>query len=93
MLRTYDAENDVFKTVANWKTNSDMKLSMYDVAYTDKAGAGNFGTNGRWSLKRGAGVALKIDGNFDSYIELLVQDDLTGLVAFNINAQGSIEDR
>ena len=31
---------------ANWKTNADMKLDMFDVAYSTKAPAGFFGLNG-----------------------------------------------
>lgn len=76
---------------ANWKANQDMKLDMYDVSYSDKAPAGFFGLNGRWTFTRSEVVA-ELDGDASPVqkIEILVQDDLTDLDTFIIRAQGRV---
>jgi hypothetical protein len=78
-----------FLTFTNWKTNRDIRLDMYDVDYTDKAGPSLFGTHGRGSFNR-IGITVKLIGDNGDYLEALVQDDLTGLSSFLINGQGHI---
>jgi len=77
-------------TFTNWKSNGDLKLDMYDVTYTDKAGPSLHGTSGRGSFNR-IGVVIRLDPANGDYLEALVQDDLTGLSSFFIKAQGHIE--
>ena len=77
-------------TLTNWKANKDMKEDMYDVDYALKAPAGFYGLNGRWTFKN-AGVALRLDGAEGDFIEVLIQDNLTGLVTFRVKGQGHIE--
>lgn len=77
-------------TLTNWKANKDMKEDMYDVKYALKAPAGSYGLNGRWTFKN-AGVAMRLDGAAGDTLEILIQDDLTGLDTFRIKAQGHIE--
>lgn len=79
--------NGQFGTFTNWKNNRDIRLDMYDMEYTDKAGPSLFGTHGRGSFNR-IGVTVRLDGNKGDYLEALVQDDLTGLSSFLINGQG-----
>lgn len=79
---------------ANWKTNKDMKLDMYDVEYTDKAGPGLFGTDGRWTFTRSE-IVLELDGDAAPVqsAQVLVQDlldTISGLVTFEIKAQGRV---
>lgn len=71
----------------NWKSNRDIRLDMYDVEYTEKAGGGLHGTHARGSFNR-IGVTVRLDGDKDDYMEMLVQDDLTGLSSFFVNGQG-----
>lgn len=91
VLRGYNATAGQFRTFTNWKTNFDIKMDMYNLIYTDKAGAGNFGTNGRGSIRDGTGASPKLIESAGDYLELLVQDDLTGLIKFNLKGQGHIE--
>lgn len=91
ILRGYNGAAGQFRTFTNWKTNSDIKMDMYNLDYTIKAGGGNFGSNGRGSIRDGTGAVPKLDSNVGSYLELLVQDDLTSLVSFYLKGQGHIE--
>ena len=77
---------------ANWKTNADMKLDMFDVIYNDKAPAGNNGTNGRWTFTK-AEIVAELDGDASPIqkLEVLIQDDLTGLISYIKRGQGRVE--
>ena len=76
---------------ANWKSNQDLKLDMFNVDYSTKAPAGFFGLNGRWTFTASEVVA-ELDGDADPIqkMEILIQDDLTGLDTFIIRAQGRV---
>jgi len=91
VLRAYNAIENQYRTFTIWKNNEDIKMDMYDVNYTDKAGGGLYGTNARGSLKIGTGAAAKLNGKNGDYLELLIQDDLTALASFNLKGQGHIE--
>lgn len=92
VLRIYKAEFDQYGTFTLWKTNSDIKDNMYDVDFdTRSGGGGTYGTTGRGSIKIGTGAVPKVDGAQGDFIELLIQDDLTGLVSFRQKIQGHIE--
>lgn len=91
ILRGFNGEADQYRTFTDWKSNFDIKMDMFDVTYTDKAGSGNFGTNGRGSIRDGTGAVPRITQESGDFLELLVQDDLTGLIKFNLKAQGHIE--
>jgi len=91
VLRAYNGATNQWRTFTNWKTNFDIKMDMYDFEYTDKVGAGNYGVAGRGSIAQGTGAVPKLDGGAGSYLELLVQDDLSDLIRFNLKGQGHIE--
>lgn len=76
---------------ANWKTNGDMKLDMFNVEYTDKAPAGNHGVHGRWTFTT-AEVVAELDGDASPIqkLEILIQDDLTDLITFTMRGQGRV---
>ncbi len=80
-----------FLTLGVWRKNADMKLDMFNVEYTSKAGGGNHGTNGRWSIFDGTGAVLNVDEENNEAVEMVIQDDLTNLVSFNASMQGHIE--
>ena len=82
--------NGQFGSFTNWKSNSDIILDMFDVVYSDKAGPSLFGTSGRGSFSR-VGVLVRLDGDVGDFMDVLVQDDITGLSSFFINGQGYVE--
>lgn len=76
--------------ISNWKNNGDIKLDMYDVEYSDKAPAGEYGLRGRWSLTK-AEMVIEIDGDDPlQNIEVLIQDDISDQTSFRMRAQGRV---
>lgn len=75
------------RTISNWKSNSDMKADMYDLVYSDKAPAGQYGTNGRFTFKK-VDFVPELNGDDGDYLEILIQDNLSTLGSFNMKAQG-----
>jgi len=74
--------------IFNFKTNNDIKQFCYDLTYSDKAPAGQFGLSSRMSFagQDKHGVTLRISG-LDA-IQWIVQDDLTGLLSLKASGQG-----
>lgn len=92
IVRIYKAEFDQYGTFTLWKSNSDIKDDMYDVNFdTRSGGGGTYGTTGRGSIKLGTGAVPKVDGSKGDFLEILIQDDLTGLTSFKQKIQGHIE--
>lgn len=89
VLRTVDGSTGSIRNIVNIKTNEDMKLLMYDLIYTDKAGGGKYGTTGRWTFTK-AEFIVELDGRNGDKVELLIQDNLTSLTSFKIRLQGRI---
>lgn len=83
------SENSVFRTLTTWQSNSNMKDDMYDITYSAKAPAGEFGLSGRWTFTR-AQFVVDLDGTTGDFLEVLIQDDLTGLLNFGIKVQGRL---
>jgi hypothetical protein len=90
VMRRYN--NGIFTTLTNWKNDSDMMNDQYDIDPVPKPPAGKFGQRGRWWLQR-ADSFVRLSGLTNDYLELLVQDNLTGasLEDFQIKAQGHKE--
>lgn len=82
--------NGQFRSIANWKSNANIKLDVEAVTYSDKAGPGLFGTTVQDSINL-VGATLKLDGFAGDYLDILIQDDLTGLESFYVNGQGYVE--
>jgi len=81
--------NGQYGTFTNWKNNGDIKLDMFDVVYSDKAGGGLHGTNGRGSFSR-IGVVIKLDPAQGDFVEFLVQDPQL-VTTLRIKMQGHVE--
>lgn len=79
----------VIRTLSYWQSNSDMKDDMFDVTYSDKAPAGEFGLSARWTFTR-AEFVVDLDGAAGDFLEVLIQDDLQGLIDFRIKVQGRL---
>jgi hypothetical protein len=73
-------------TISVWKTNGEMKLDFFDLPYTDKAPAGSFGMNGRFTNKK-VDVAYELIGDNGDFLEILRQDNIT-LTTLEFKAQG-----
>lgn len=84
--------NGIHHTIFNAKTNGELRERMYDVTYSDKAPAGQYGTSGRRTFggQSRNGVTIRLDGDSGDELQILIQDDLTGLTTFRIIAQGHI---
>lgn len=91
VIRVSNNGGTSFNTLTTWHKNKDMKEDMYDVTYTDKAGGGNHGTNGRWTWKN-VGNIINLDETENEIFQVVIQDDLTSLIDFQIKLQGHPED-
>lgn len=76
--------------LGNAKCNGDLKLLLSEGQYSDKAGAGKFG--GFWSgfIRDILGVVLELNGATSDSVQVLVQDDLTDLLTFEVVIQGHV---
>ena len=92
LVRAFYDRTGEYKTVSSWRTNADIKRDMFNVPFDERAGGqGAFGTTGRWTLTS-AGIVALLEPNGIDFIEILIQDNLTGLDSFTMNAQGHTED-
>ena len=82
--------NTILNNFWNAKTNGELSLLSYDFSYTDKAPSGSYGARFRNTYagtdKHGVVIRLKPGDT----LELIIQDDLTGLEKFNMLAQGHV---
>jgi len=84
--------NGTYRTFTNWKSNADMKNDVFDVDFdTRSGGGGSYGTSGRGTFMK-MGSIVKLDGNTNDRLEILIQDDITDLDLFILKAQGHIEE-
>ena len=71
--------------ISNWKNNGDMASDMFNVEYTTKAPAGEYGLRGRWTLTESR-MAAELNGDNNESLYILVQDDITANSSFKIKA-------
>jgi len=83
-------KNGSYENILNVKTNADLAAVMYDLEFIEAARFGINGVKGRLTFagQEKIGVAVRIEPDED--LELLIQDDLTGLISFKIIAEGHI---
>ena len=83
-------KNTIYKNIFNIKNNSEFALRAYDLTYSDKAPAGLFGLRVRRSFggPDKNDVVIELAKDTDDELQLIIQDDLTGLSSFKIVAQG-----
>ena len=81
--------NSFQKTIFNFKNNGDFAQWAYDLAYSDKRPAGDYGVRSRITFGglEKHGVVLELSGNDE--VQFVVQDDLTDLETVYITAQGN----
>lgn len=91
VVRVYKGGLGLYRTVTNWRTNSDMVTDFYNVTYAARSGGGGaFGTNGQFSILN-SGSIIVLNGDDGDLMEILIQDDLSGLNSYVIKAQGHFE--
>lgn len=81
--------DNIFLT--HWHKNNDMILDAgVDVEYHPKdTGNTTHGVRVRWTLTKAGNVAC-IDGSNNESLEVWIQDDISGLVAMRMRAQGTV---
>lgn len=84
--------NGIHHTIFNAKTNGDLRERAYDVTFSDNAPAGQYGTSMRRSFNGldKNGVVIRLDGDLEERIEILIQDNLSTLTSFRAVAQGHV---
>ena len=90
--------NGTVKNGFNAKTNGEFALRMYDVAYASAPPTGLEGTRFRRSINGPDknGVVLRLDGaeiaEDAAQLQIVIQDDLTGIATFYVVVQGHVVD-
>lgn len=81
-----------YQNIFNAKTNGDFATRAYDITYDEKAPAGTTAVRVRRSFagQDKNGVTIRLDGSVGDDLEILIRDDLTGMVNFNAIAQGHV---
>lgn len=84
--------NGVHHTIFNVKSNGELKERMYDVQYAAAPPTALEGTAFRRTFagQDKNGVVIRLDGDLGDQLEIIIQDDLTGLASFRIVAQGHV---
>jgi len=83
-------KNGVYHNIFNAKTNGELAVRMFDIIYGDKAPAGVYEIRGRRSFngQDKNGVAVRLTGNDNDELQIIIQDNLTGLTSFTLIGQG-----
>lgn len=89
---SFRKKNHEYKTLFNARTNGDFRLTAYDLAYIDAT----LGPSGQYSLgvrksfggQDKYGVVLRLCSATDDELQMIVSDDLTGIIKGEIKLQG-----
>lgn len=79
-----------YQNIFNAKSNGDLAKIMYDLDFFDALKFGNHGVKGRLTFggQNKIGVVIRLEDQDD--LELIVQDDLSTLVDFQVIAEGHV---
>lgn len=86
-------KNDEYYNIFNAKTNGDLANRAYDVSYDDRASAQSkyaFRCRRTFGGQSKNGVVIRLDGDNDDEMELIIRDDVSSLSIFNVIVQGHI---
>ncbi len=90
-LRRYDGLTGHFDTFTIWRSNGTIDEDMGTVKFvTRSGGGGSYGTAAQGYFDD-TGTVVYLNGDNGDYLEVLVQDDLSGLASFKMKAQGHSE--
>ena len=85
--------NGTYQNIWNVKTNGDFSITSFDLEYDPKAPAGVYGFRTRSTFggidKRGS--IFYLDGDEGDELQILIQDDTTGLIKFRCMGQGRVK--
>jgi hypothetical protein len=84
VLRKRDGE---FQNLGIAKTNGDLDL-VTDLTYLEKVPSGTYAMIAEGNLRVRTGVTLRLDGASGEKMEVVIQDDLTGITSMVLVAQG-----
>lgn len=90
-LRKKNADGN-FTNYFAWRSNDELIERSFDHTFQSKFGGGSHGFVARstWAGQDKRGVAIRVNGANLEELQILVQDDLTGLDKFRVVAQGHI---
>lgn len=80
----------IYKNVGNVKSNSDLKTYGFNVQYSLKAPAGYYGLTAHKDIHIDAGVSVRLNGDDNDKLELIIPEDLTGLDRVQMMAHGHV---
>jgi len=81
-----------YVNIINVKTNQDLGMACNVQEYHAKAPGGEYGFRCMVQIagQAAVGVAIRLDGDNDQELQLLIQDDLTDLSSFRVRVQGHV---
>lgn len=84
--------NGTKKNIMVVNSNGGFAERCYDVRYADKAPSGSYGLTAKkdFKLDSGYGVVIRLDGDLGDELEVIVQDNLTGLQKLAVVCNGHI---
>lgn len=82
--------NDINHNITNIKTNGEFRVRGFNVLYDDKAPSGVYGlcANKCFNGQTNNGVTIFLNGETQDKLQIIIQDNLTGLTKFTATAQG-----
>lgn len=83
-------KDGTYKNFFNVKNNGEFNLRATRIDYSAKAPAGQYGLNVELSFVDHNGVAVFLDGDSTDELQLIIQDDLTGLLSFRATVSGHV---
>ncbi len=83
-------KDGTYKNLFTLRSNADFQVTCQTTSYADKAGAGSYGFRAYKDFSIQHGVVVSLDGATADELEIIVQDDLTGLTNFRVNLVGHV---
>lgn len=77
-----------YETLAIWKANKDIAEDVYNLNYSSKAPSGQYGVSAKWMISD-SGAVINLTATAGEWLEMVIQDDLTGLIDFQVKIQGN----
>lgn len=79
-----------FRHLHNFKDNGDIIEAAFDHSFLEAKGGSTRGFTSRitWGSESKHGAVIRLDGTLGQGLELIIQDDLTGLLRMHWTAQG-----
>lgn len=93
VFRVKDILSGTYTTLFKWKNNTSPVLDGFTTAYNARAPSGYYGYTGQIDGRNVYGAIFRLANTLTetSQLEILIQDDLSGLVDFKVKLQGHTE--